>query len=119
MLPVEYEKLGFSKNTCVRHEDWLKRNRTLYELDPIDLNTSWDRTDDEKTSIQEQIEKICTEKRAAAEELERRKRTPGFCSVCGREGAEYVANPYAEEMYGEIHMEWLCSDCYHDAAMDV
>ena len=119
LLPVEYEKLGFGKKSLFGHEEWLKRNDILYALDPIDLNTSWDRTDEEKASIQEQIEKIRAEKRAAAEDLERRKRTPGFCSVCGREGAEYVANPYAEEMYGEIHMEWLCSDCYHDAAMDV
>ena len=119
LLPVEYEKLGFGKKSLFGHEEWLKRNDILYALDPIDLNTSWDRTDEEKTSIREQIEKIRAEKRAAAEELERRKRTPGFCSVCGREGAEYVANPYAEEMYGEIHMEWLCPDCYHDAAMDV
>lgn len=119
LLPVEYEKLGFGKNTCVRYEDWLKRNRTLYELDPIDLNTSWDRTDEEKAIIQEQIEKIRAEKRAAAEELERRKRTPGYCSVCGCEGAEYVADPYSEEMYGTINMTWLCPDCYHDSAMDV
>ena len=119
LLPVEYEKLDFGKKSLFGRKDWLKRNRKLYELNPIDLNTSWDRTDEEKASIREQIEKIRAEKRAAAEELERRKRTPGFCSVCGREGAEYVANPYAEEMYGEIHMEWLCSDCYHNAAMDV
>lgn len=119
LLPVEYEKLGFGKKSLFGHEEWLKRNDILYALDPIDLNTSWDRTDEEKASIREQIEKIRAEKRAAAEELERRKRTPGFCSICGRKGAEYVADPYAEEMYGEIHMEWLCPDCYHDAAMDV
>jgi hypothetical protein len=119
LLPVEYEKLGFGKKSLFGHEEWLKRNDTLYALDPIDLNVSWDRTDDEKAVIKTEIDKIRAEKRAAQEDLERRRHTPGFCSVCGREGAEYVADPYAEEMYGEIHMEWLCPDCYHDAAMDV
>jgi hypothetical protein len=119
LLPVEYEKLGFGKKSLFGHEEWLKRNDTLYAIDPIDLNASWDRTDDEKSVIKTEIDKIRAEKRAAQEDLERRRHTPGFCSVCGREGAEYVADPYAEEMYGEIHMEWLCPDCYHDAAMDV
>jgi hypothetical protein len=119
LLPVEYEKLGFGKKSLFGHEEWLKRNDMLYALDPIDLNASWDRTDDEKAVIKMEIDKIRAEKRAAQEDLERRRHTPGFCSVCGREGAEYVADPYAEEMYGEIHMEWLCPDCYHDAAMDV
>ena len=119
LLPVEYEKLEFGKKSIFGHEEWLKRNDMLYALEPIDLNASWDRTDDEKTSIKTEIDKIRAERQAAQEDLERRKHTPGFCSVCGREGAEYVADPYAEEMYGEIHMEWLCQDCYHDAAMDV
>jgi hypothetical protein len=118
LLPVEYDKLEFNKS-CYSREERLKKYDALYSLEPIDLNMSWDRTDDEKAVIKMEIDKIRAEKRAAQEDLERRRHTPGFCSVCGREGAEYVADPYAEEMYGEIHMEWLCPDCYHDAAMDV
>jgi hypothetical protein len=119
LLPVEYDKLEMRTARCCSHEDWLKRNRTLYELDPIDLNTSWDYTDAEKEAIRVQIEDIRAKKQAAAEELEERKRTPGYCSVCGCEGAAYVADPYYEEMCGTRNMVWLCPSCYHDIAMDV
>ena len=119
LLPVEYDKLKLNKIACLSMDEYKKRMDMLYALEPVDLDTSWDRTPEEKAAIASEIEKIRAEKRAAAEELERRKHTPGYCSHCGAEGAEFVANPYDEEMYGEIHKEWLCSRCYHDCAMDV
>ena len=119
MLPIEYDRLEIRKKCFVSKEEWLKMCDVLYSLEPIDLNTSWDRTLEEKDAIKEEIDKIRTEKRAKLEELDRRRRTPGYCSVCGSEHASLVADPYAEEMYGETRMVWLCPDCYRDAAMDV
>ena len=97
---------------------WKQFFEYLYNLDPIDLSESWDYTLEEKTVFAEKIDAYREERRRYKEELEERRRTPGFCSVCG-EKAELVEDPYAAEMYGEHRMVWLCPDCYHDAAMDV
>ena len=91
----------------------------LYELEPVDLSGSWDYSEEEKAVFETEIEKVKEEKRRYMEELEERKRTPGYCSVCGCEGAELREDPYAYDMYGTRNMVWLCPDCYHDAAMDV
>ena len=90
----------------------------LWNLEPIDLSQSWDRTEEEKADFKRQFASIDEERRKAAEELEERKATPGFCDVCG-EPAEYVEDPYYYEMYGEHCMRWLCPACYHDSCMDV
>ena len=119
LLPIEYDKLELGKKSCCTREQWLERCDALYALDPIDLNTSWDRTPEEKTAIKKEIDRIRAEKQAKREELERRRRTPGFCSVCGCEHAELVDDPYMYEMYGTHNKVWLCPDCYHNAAMDV
>ena len=76
---------------------------------------------DEET-VKELIRKQEEEKRKKEEyerELNRRKHTPGYCSRCGCEGADYVANPYYDDMYGETVMEWLCRDCYYDIMGDI
>ena len=119
MLPIEYDRLEIGKKHCCSKEDWMHLCDALYALEPIDLNTSWDRTPEEKAAIKMEIEKIRAEKQAKREEFERRRRTPGYCSVCGCEHASLVADPYAEEMFGEKRMVWLCPECYHDAAMEV
>lgn len=90
----------------------------LYNLDPIDLSESWDYTPEEKEVFAEKIDAYKEKRRRCAEELEERKHTPGFCSICG-EKADLVEDPYVAEMYGEHRMVWLCPDCYHDVAMDV
>ncbi len=82
---------------------WIKINEYLYNLDPIDLNDSWDYTDEEKEQIRLEVEEKERKEREAAEELERRKHTPGYCRLCGAENAEYI--PF-EEMY-------LCRNCFY------
>lgn len=92
----------------------------LFNVDPINLSiVNYDYTDEQKKYIKEcEIEKN-NKHLKYLEELDVRKRTPGFCSCCGKEYASYVADPYIEEMYGETSMTWLCDECYHDFCMDV
>ena len=59
------------------------------------------------------------EVRKERSQLEKQKEHPGFCDHCGRPGADYVINPYFYEMYDEEYYEWMCPECYHEAAMDV
>ena len=86
------------------HENWLKCCEILYNTDPIDLNNSWDYTDEEKEQLRLEAEEKERKEREAIEELERRKHTPGYCRLCGAENAEYI--PF-EDMY-------MCRDCYYD-----
>jgi hypothetical protein len=85
------------------HEVWLKCCEILYNMDPIDLNDSWDWTDEEKEQLRLEAEEKERQEREAAEELERRKQTPGYCHLCGAENAEYI--PF-EEMY-------MCRNCFY------
>lgn len=87
------------------HEDWLKCIEILYNTDPIDLNESWDWTDEEKTAIDEAKRIAEEEEERKRQELEERKNTPGYCHLCGASDAEYI--PF-EEMY-------MCRDCYYDS----
>ena len=79
----------------------------------------YDYSDEEKAEILRKKAEEEERKRKYLEELERRKNTPGFCSRCGAEHAGYVPNPYYRDMYGDIHYEWLCDDCYNDIAGDI
>ena len=97
MLGELYEK-------SYNHEVWLKCCEILYNMDPIDLNESWDYTDEEKEQIRLEAEEKERKEREAAEELERRKHTPGYCRLCGAENAEYI--PF-EDMY-------MCRNCFYD-----
>ena len=87
-----------------QHENYLKCCEILYNMDPIDLNESWDYTDEEKEAIAEAKRKAEEEEERKRQELEEHKNTPGYCRLCGAEHAEYI--PF-EEMY-------LCRDCYYD-----
>lgn len=85
------------------HEVWLKCCEILYNVDPIDLNESWDWTDEEKAAITESKRLAEEEEERKRQELEERKNTPGYCRLCGAPDAEYI--PF-EEMY-------MCRDCYY------
>lgn len=87
------------------HEVWLKCCEILYNVDPIDLNESWDWTDEEKAAIAEAKRIAEEEEERKRQELEERKNTPGYCRLCGAPDAEYI--PF-EEMY-------MCRDCYYDS----
>lgn len=52
-------------------------------------------------------------------ELERRKSTPGYCSRCGAEHAQYTVDPFDAEMNGNYTQVWLCGDCYDDLLGDI
>ena len=85
------------------HSTWLRCCEILYNVDPIDLNESWDWTDEEKTAIAEAKRIAEEEEERKRQELEERKNTPGYCRLCGAPDAEYI--PF-EEMY-------MCRDCYY------
>jgi hypothetical protein len=87
------------------HSYWLRCCEILYNVDPIDLNESWDWTDEEKAAITEAKRIAEEEEERKRQELEERKNTPGYCRICGAPDAEYI--PF-EEMY-------MCRDCYYDS----
>ena len=87
------------------HSYWLECCEILYNMDPIDLNDSWDWTTEEKAAIAEAKRIAEEEEERKRQELEERKNTPGYCRLCGAPDAEYI--PF-EEMY-------MCRDCYYDS----
>lgn len=87
-----------------RHENWVKCCEFLYNMDPIDLNDSWDYSDEEKEQMRLEAEEKERKEREAAEELERRKQTPGYCSICGADHAEYI--PFIGG--------YRCRDCFYN-----
>lgn len=80
-----------------RAKDW------LYNHDPIDLSKSYEFTKEEWEILNKEKEEEIRKKREAAEELERRKNTEGYCHECGAEGATYI----------EYLGEWICEDCFN------
>ena len=87
------------------HSYWLDCCEILYNTDPIDLNDSWDWTDEENAAIAEAKRIAEEEEERKRRELEERKNTPGYCHLCGAPDAEYI--PF-EDMY-------MCKDCYWDS----
>ena len=86
------------------HLYWAQCCEFLYNINPIDLNESWDWTDEEKKKIIEAKRIAEEEAERKRQELEERKNTPGYCHLCGAPDAEYI--PF-EEMY-------MCKDCYYN-----
>lgn len=41
------------------------------------------------------------------------------CEICGNSYADYVIDPYNEEMGGLIVYMWLCSECYRERVYSV
>lgn len=99
--------------------DFKSLNKLLYNLNPIDLNDSWDYTDEIKEEMRIGRERAYQAQLKREQELQERKNTPGYCSRCGCEHADLVANPFDEEINGIINMEWLCRDCYNDICGDI
>lgn len=87
------------------HSTWLRCCEILYNVDPIDLNESWDWTYEEKKAIAEAKRLADEEEERKRQELEERKNTPGYCRLCGAPNAEYI--PF-EDMY-------MCRDCYYNS----
>lgn len=95
----DYSKFSFSDGTLHK-----AISEYLYNHEPIDLNASWDFTDEEKEAIAEEKRKELAERIERERELDKRKNTPGFCHRCGEEGAEYI--PFLDE--------YLCRECFYD-----
>lgn len=75
-----------------------------------------------KEHMAEVVKKDLAEKKRKEEwrtELERRKRTAGYCSCCGAEHASFTVNPFYAEMNGDYTPVWLCSSCYDSYLGDI
>jgi hypothetical protein len=105
LIPEYFSRI--QDESCYKsyHEVWLKCCEILYNIDPIDLNDSWDWTDEEKAVIAEAKRIAEEDEERKRQELEERKNTPGYCHLCGAPDAEYI--PF-EEMY-------MCRDCYYNS----
>jgi len=87
--------------------------------EPFKCSDNYDYTDLEKEEIiKKELEKKAERERYIAE-IEERKHTPGWCSYCGLQKAELIANPYYYEINGEIIMEYICPSCYSDICGDI
>jgi hypothetical protein len=44
-----------------------------------------------------------------------------FCETCGAVGPdiEYLPDPYAYELYGEVTMGYWCDNCYTERSNDI
>lgn len=77
----------------------------MIKNEPFKSSREYDYSDEEKAEIIEK-ERIKREAKEKAErEFEERKRTPGYCRLCGAENAEYIS----------FEGMWLCEDCYWDS----
>ena len=99
-------------------EPWEAYSDRIYELPPIDLSKSWAYTKEEEAEFEEEAEKRIQEIRENERKLEERKHTPGYCELCG-EPADYVVDPYDEDINNITVYRWLCPDCLSSIAGDI
>lgn len=99
--------------------DWSELGRILWGLEPIDLNSYWGMNEEQLEIVRKKEVKEFQEQKKHEHTIEERKLLPGYCDVCGAEDADYCADPYDEEIYGEENMRWLCSKCYADIMGDI
>ena len=94
----------------------------LEKYQPTRLNEPFKCSDEYDYSPEEKAEIIKKEKEERRikelEELEIRKRTDGYCDLCGCK-AEFVMDPYQYEMYGIKTYRWLCPSCYESICGDI
>lgn len=41
------------------------------------------------------------------------------CDICGCECADYLIDPYMQDMHDTEVWRWLCADCYRDLLYDI
>lgn len=87
----------------------------LYKLEPYNLSNSYDYSDEIKARMKKEQEIREEYYMKMLEETE----TEGCCERCGSHNASYIADPYVEEIYGDIQMCWLCDECYNDLCQDI
>ena len=94
-----------------------KKCEMLYAIDPIDLNNSWDYTEEIKQQMKEEEKRKKEFERDQYLKLVERRNTPGYCSICGCDHAEYIVDQCVYEMEGYKTYKWLCPQCAEDLAM--
>ena len=52
-------------------------------------------------------------------EEEKEESSVNHCEMCGCETDQYVPNPYDEDVYGEVHMQFLCDGCCQSLCSDI
>ena len=75
----------------------------LSQIDPFRASDEYDYSEEEKTAILAEERRKEEDKRKVEDELERRKRTAGYCNECGAEHAEYI--PFINR--------YLCRECFY------
>lgn len=108
-VDLKHLKLTFPDIEYQFDEYWsFQDNPKLPELilnEPFKATRDYDYSEEEKKEILEK-ERIANElKQQQIEEWEKRKNTPGYCSICGAEHAEYIP----------FEGRYLCHDCYWDS----
>ena len=107
-----YETFGHNYSNKERYD-------ILYDLGIIDLNSSWDFSQEFKNDIIKRREIARQEQLKREAELEERKMTPGYCCQCGAEHANYTYDPFEQEMNGITRYMYLCNDCFNELCMEI
>ena len=96
--------------------DYQKVAWELWELDPINLDDSWDWSDQKKLEIAAYNDSLRALERKKREELEILKKTPGHCCICGAPGAKLSAIPGSLGWGDTVPSEtfWICERCWND-----
>ena len=120
IIPEILDKYPQITDTNTRNSEECKELcNFLYMLNPIDLNSSWDYTEEQKY-INEFGEKLFKQRiKEHIEKCEKQSQLDGYCDRCGAPEALYIENPYDAEIYGESNHEWLCETCYNELQNDI
>lgn len=95
------------------------KRELLIDNEPFKCSDEYDYSDEEKAEIIRKEKEAEEERQRRLWEIEERKRTPGFCSCCGSEHAEYVIDPFDYEINNQRNYRWLCTDCYNSICGDI
>lgn len=98
---------------------WKLLQIKLWELDPYDLNNSYDYTDEIKAEKKRQKELEEQRKREHIAQIERQKSLDGYCDYCGAPHALHITEPFDEDMNNYRHLVWICRDCYESHLGDI
>ena len=112
-------KLFYSLCSSNSHNSWKLLQIKLWELDPYDLNNSYDYTDEIKAEKKRQKELEEQRKRERIEQIERQKKLDGYCDYCGSPNALHITEPFDNDVNNYRHLVWICRDCYNSRLGDI
>lgn len=87
----------------------------LNEHCPYDLNNNYDYSD----KMKNKMKKIEEMKLKGDNEFYHKNYEDACCEICGDPNADYVVDPYDEDIHGITNMRYLCGDCYYELCMDI